>query len=106
MKTESFRALKLFKALSNGTRYRIIEVLYTQKYDVTELSAILQKNPTNISQHLKILRDLDIVGYYTSANSVIYYLKNQKIYDIIIEVENYFTRAENPKSTAESSNIL
>ena len=57
MKKESYRALKMFKALSNVVRYNIIQLLNFKEMDVGELSHTLNKTQANVSQHLKILKD-------------------------------------------------
>ena len=94
MKNEQLRALKLFKVLSNATRYKIICLLANKSYEVNELSDKLKKPGTTISRHLKILRDLDIVSYYTNANKVIYSLKKSDIIKIIEKAESLFIRKE------------
>ena len=61
---------QLFKALSDGTRLRIVELLASREYCVRALSLKLGLSESAVSQHMKILRDLDLVegvkyGYYT-----------------------------------------
>lgn len=93
MNKESYRALKLFKALSNVVRYNIIVMLSLNKEkDVSSIATELNKTVANISQHLKILKNLDIVGYYTEGNNVKYYLSNKLIIEIIVLAENIFKR--------------
>ncbi|MBQ8955161.1 MAG: winged helix-turn-helix transcriptional regulator [Clostridia bacterium] len=61
---------QLFKALSDGTRLRIVELLSGREYCVRALSLMLGLTESAVSQHMKILRDSGLVegvkyGYYT-----------------------------------------
>jgi DNA-binding transcriptional ArsR family regulator len=60
----------ILKALSNETRYKILELLIENSYCVKALAKKLNITESAISQHLKILRNAGIVkgekkGYYT-----------------------------------------
>ncbi len=63
------KAAKIFKVLSVDTRVRLIEMLRPGKLCVNALARALQVSPAAVSQHLRILRDADIVvaekrGYF------------------------------------------
>jgi ArsR family transcriptional regulator len=92
MENKKYRALKIFKVLSNVTRYKIIELLYKDSYKVNEIANILKKPETTISRNLKILRDLDIVSYYTKDTSVIYSLKKIELIEVIKKIEEMSER--------------
>lgn len=60
---------RIFKVLSVGTRLRIVEMLKRHPLCVGALSALLNVTQGAVSQHLRILRDADLVvadkrGYY------------------------------------------
>ncbi len=60
----------LLKALSDPTRTKIIELLLRRSYCVRALSQLLDMSESAVSQHLKVLRDAELVegvkfGYYT-----------------------------------------
>ena len=60
----------LFKALSDGTRLRMIELLARRTYCIRALSLKLSLSESAVSQHMKILRDAGLAegvkyGYYT-----------------------------------------
>ena len=62
--------INMIKALSDGTRLRIIERLSRRVHCVKALSYYLGVSESAISQHMKILRDAGLVegvkyGYYT-----------------------------------------
>lgn len=60
---------RIFKALSVDTRVRIVLLLKERALCVNALAARLEVSPSAVSQHLRILRDADLVipdkrGYY------------------------------------------
>lgn len=67
--TDSEMQARIFKVLSVETRLRIIKLLKNQALCVNALARTLEITPAAVSQHLRILRDADIVipdkrGYY------------------------------------------
>ena len=63
------KTARIFKALSVGTRVRIIELLKRRPLCVNALAHRLDITPAAVSQHLRILRDAEIVipekkGYF------------------------------------------
>jgi len=68
MNSEDKKA-RIFKVLSVGTRIQIIELLKERSLCVNALSRKLEVTPAAVSQHLRILRDADLViaekkGYF------------------------------------------
>ena len=60
---------RVFKVLSVETRVRMIDLLKHRSLCVNALARALEITPAAVSQHLRILRDADIVvadkkGYY------------------------------------------
>jgi len=60
---------KVFRALSADTRVRIVQLLKERSLCVNALAARLGVTPAAVSQHLRVLRDADLVtadrsGYY------------------------------------------
>lgn len=61
--------VRIFKSLSVGTRIRMLEMLKGRNLCVNALAARLGISPAAVSQHLRVLRDADLVkaekrGYY------------------------------------------
>ena len=52
---------KLFKALGDETRFRIIQILHSGTYTVNEILFVIGGRQSNISHHLKILSDTGLV---------------------------------------------
>jgi ArsR family transcriptional regulator len=75
--TDSEKQARIFKVLSVGTRVRMIALLKRRSLCVNALARALDITPAAISQHLRILRDADIViadkqGYF------VHYRVNEK----------------------------
>ncbi len=63
------KAARIFKILSVETRVRMIELLKQRSLCVNALSRTLNITPAAVSQHLRVLRDSDVVianktGYF------------------------------------------
>jgi len=68
---------RLFKVLSVDTRVQIVQLLRGRSLCVNALAARLGVTPAAVSQHLRVLRDADLVaadkrGYY------VHYKVNEK----------------------------
>ena len=53
--------IKIFKALSDSNRLRIIKMLEIRPLCVCEITEILQLANSTVSKHLSILRDADLI---------------------------------------------
>jgi DNA-binding transcriptional ArsR family regulator len=67
--TDSQKLARIFKVLSVDTRVRMIELLKRRSLCVNALARALEITPAAVSQHLRVLRDADIVtsdkqGYF------------------------------------------
>jgi len=67
--TETGKLTQLFKALSVETRVEMIELLKHRSLCVNALAKTLGITPAAVSQHLRVLRDADLVvadrkGYF------------------------------------------
>jgi DNA-binding transcriptional ArsR family regulator len=77
---------KVFKALSDKNRRKIIRLL--QKNDMTagEIAAHFNISKPSISEHLKILKNADLIGSEKNGQFVRYFLNTT----ILEEVISYF----------------
>ena len=69
--------IKVFKALGEPTRLKILKMLSLQSMCVCELSEVLDMLQPRISQHLKILKDAGVVEENKEGNFTYYSLKNR-----------------------------
>lgn len=88
--------LNIMKALSDGTRLKIINLLLNYDYCVGALARNLNVSEAAVSQHLKVLRKAGIVagekrGYYT------HYDVNKKLFSEAAEYLNSISAHETPR---------
>lgn len=90
---DSEKLAEIFKVLSVDTRLRIVQLLKGKALCVNALAARLDVTAAVISQHLRILRNADLVvadrqGYY------VHYTLNEKTLRRWQELANGFLRVE------------
>ncbi len=79
----TYKACNCLKALAHETRLGIIWLLRDGELSVNELAARLGVMLPNISQHLRILRDREILVTRKEANRVLYRLRDRRILKIL-----------------------
>ncbi|MBD3348768.1 MAG: metalloregulator ArsR/SmtB family transcription factor [Candidatus Eisenbacteria bacterium] len=71
---------RIFKVLSVGTRVRMLELLKKRSLCVNALARALDITPAAVSQHLRILRDADLVTA-DRQGTFVHYAVNEKTLD-------------------------
>ena len=71
-----------FTALADPTRRHIIELLATREQSFGELANRFEMSRTAVSQHLKVLRDADIVASRPDAQRRVYRLNDHALDDL------------------------
>ena len=66
------RLARMFKALSVDTRVKIVQLLNGRALCVNSLAARLDITPAAVSQHLRILRDINLLKSDKRGNYVHY----------------------------------
>lgn len=69
---------RILKALGDGTRLSIVNLLRIENLCVCEMEAILQSSQSNVSRHLGKLRDAGII-YSEKKSQWVYYGINRDI---------------------------
>jgi len=67
---------KIFKSLADETRLRIIRIFFNGNYSVNEILFVIGGKQSNISHHLKILQDSEILISKKEGANVFYRLNN------------------------------
>lgn len=82
--------LDIIKALGQENRLRILNLLNQQKLCVCELQNIMDENQSNISRHLNVLKQADVISSEKDALWIYYYLnqKTLKEHPFIVDVLN------------------
>ena len=69
--------IKIFKALSDKNRLRIVKMLQQKKLCVCEITAVLELATSTVSKHLSLLKETGIIGDVKDGRWVEYYLTTQ-----------------------------
>ena len=74
---------KIFKALSDPTRLKIVELLEKKEICACEFVPLTKKAQPTVSQHLRILENSGIIKSRKEGKMIIYSLVNPKIIDLV-----------------------
>ena len=80
-RNSSRRMTKVFKALADGTRQEILQLLEDQQYTVGEIVAKFDLSQPTISRHLSVLKEADLVIDQRRGQNVIYRLNESSLAD-------------------------
>ncbi len=90
MKVKAKEVAHLLKVMANENRLLILCELAKEPMSV---SALLEKLPitqSGISQHLAILKSNGILDYEKKAQTVVYSIKDERIYKIMSELKKLY----------------
>ena len=74
--------LKLLKALSEETRYKIIEVLLQGEKCACEIPKLIDRTQSNTSMHLTKLLDLGVLKSRRDGKRIHYSIKDLRVCDV------------------------
>jgi len=77
------RASRSIKAMSHPLRLKILCALGEEEVSVQDIVALVGTSQSNISQHLAILRDKDILASRKDANRVYYRVSDSRTLKLI-----------------------
>ena len=80
---------KLLKALSHSKRLEIVHLLRDQQLSVGQIQTMLDLPQANLSQHLMVLREVQVVGFKRQGKEIYYKLAHKnfiKASDLLREV--------------------
>ena len=84
------RAARCIKAMSHPLRLKILCVLGTNSVSVQDIVEQVGTSQSNISQHLAILREKNILGSKKEANRVFYYIDDNRTLQLISMMREVF----------------
>ena len=95
IKEESLeQAVRCLKALAHPTRLGILCHLRNGERTVCELQELLKCTQSNISQHLGIMRERDILSTRKESNLVYYGVKNKDMFRLLDVLQEVYCRFE------------
>jgi len=78
--------VKVFKALSDPTRIQILELIKDKEKCICEIIPKTGKSQPNISQHLRILKNVNLINHRKEGTNIIISIANKQIYDVIEKI--------------------
>ncbi|MBC7085798.1 MAG: winged helix-turn-helix transcriptional regulator [Methanomethylovorans sp.] len=66
------KKVKIFKALSDETRLKILSYLLEHDYCACDFASLTAKDQTTISKHLKVLVEAGLLKYEKHGRNIIY----------------------------------
>jgi len=88
--TDIARAAHCLKAMSPPLRLKILCVLGNNSISVQDIVEQVGTSQSNISQHLSILREKNILGSKKEANRVYYYIDDDRMLQLIKMMRDVF----------------
>jgi len=83
---------EVFQVLAHPTRIHIIETLRQGELSVGAILEQVRVEPTNLSQHLSILRSRELVVTRKEGNQVLYSLRDPLLIEVLDAMRQYFQR--------------
>jgi ArsR family transcriptional regulator len=77
------KIVKVFKALSDSNRLRILKMLEYRPLCVCEITEVLKLATSTVSKHLSLLRDAELILDEKDGKWVNYYLNQDKSDDYV-----------------------
>jgi DNA-binding transcriptional ArsR family regulator len=84
------RAARCLKAMSHPLRLKILCVLGNNSVSVQDIVEQVGTSQSNISQHLSILREKNILGSKKEANRVYYFIDDERMLQLIKMMRDVF----------------
>lgn len=76
----------IFRCLSSPVRLSIIELLHEKDRTVRELVDFLELSQPLVSQHLRVLRETNVVCGLRQGREVVYSLSDQRAFEVMLQV--------------------
>ena len=84
METRAYKwQAKMAKALAHPTRIAILEILRRGEVCVCEMSPELEASQANVSQHLAVLRDSNLVTVRREGGRMMYRVTDERVFRVL-----------------------
>jgi len=88
------RMKRLLEVLCDGTRLKIVRALRDNELAASDLATVLGRSRSATSQHLRVLREADVVQPSRNGNVVRYKLASDVNAEILKDIGQAFDRLE------------
>jgi len=90
MSEREYRASRLCRVLGNPKTYAILKVLAKEKFaSPSRLARVLKRSRSTISDHLRSLRNLDLVSFQRKKGGATYWIKSVRLLRVLSELEDF-----------------
>lgn len=79
----SMNEIEVFKALSDSTRIKILELVKDEEKCICEIIPETGKSQPNVSQHLKVLKIAGLITERKEGTRILISISNPSIFDVI-----------------------
>ncbi len=86
--------IRIFQALSDLTRAKVVYALTRGECSVNDLAVSVGASPSAVSHHLRRLRDAGLVTYHRHRNQVLYSIEDAHIAAILDEARHHIDHAQ------------
>lgn len=98
------RAVRLFKALGDVSRLRLLAVLAQGEACVSELAEADQDGLSTVSQRLRVLHGADLVARRREGKHILYRLADQHIADLVFNALAHASEGPRKLNETEENN--
>ncbi|MFC1548769.1 ArsR/SmtB family transcription factor [Candidatus Omnitrophota bacterium] len=74
--------VKIFKALADGTRQDIMELLASKEMNVSDICQEFNISQPTVSHHLHVLKNCDLVAARKNGKNIYYYVRQEIVNDV------------------------
>lgn len=85
---------EVFKAISDKTRRKIIDLLKKREMTAGEIAEHFNVSKPTISQHLKILKNADLIQSEKQGKYISYFINTSILEDFLSHLKNIFEKKE------------
>jgi DNA-binding transcriptional ArsR family regulator len=86
---DMLNVIRIFQALSDLTRAKVIFALTQGERSVNEIAVVVGASPSSVSHHLRRLRDAGLVEYHRHGNQIFYSIEDIHIAAILEEAQHH-----------------
>ena len=90
-------SVDLLKILGDTTRLSILQILKNDETSAAELENELDKSQSTISQHIKVLREADLIEADKDGRVNYYKVKNAKVFKILARIKSFIIKTKKEK---------
>jgi ArsR family transcriptional regulator, lead/cadmium/zinc/bismuth-responsive transcriptional repressor len=94
------RAARLFRAMADAPRLRVLDLLKNGELCVTEIVAAVGEKFSTVSQRLRILRQEGLIARRREGNHIYYALSDRHVADLILNALAHANELDAAPATA------